>query len=97
MYLGGHGLRQIDAAVDLQRLAEELARVLLGKAVSSLKTARERLGLHASNSSRPPSTRSPREHMGTDDDRQVQTDGSSQDAEEGARAALIRLQWLDQL
>jgi transposase len=58
MYLSDHDLRQLDDAY-LDTLAPPQARVLLGKALSDLKAARERLGQNPSNSSRPPSSRAP--------------------------------------
>jgi len=58
MHLSDHDLRQLDDA-SLERLSEAQARALLGKAVADLKRARERLGQHPGNSSRPPSSRAP--------------------------------------
>ena len=58
MHLSDHDLRQLDEA-SLERFSEAQARALLGKAVADLKRARERLGQHPGNSSRPPSSRSP--------------------------------------
>jgi transposase len=58
MYLSDHDLRPLDDAYR-DTLAPEQARVLLGKALSDLKTVCERLGQNPSNSSRPPSNRAP--------------------------------------
>jgi transposase len=66
MHLSDHDLRQLDDAY-LERLSEPQARVLLGKAVADLKTARERLGQNPGNSSRPPSSRAPWESGGDED------------------------------
>lgn len=81
MHLSDHDLRQLDDAY-LERLSEGQARALLGKAVSDLKTARERLGQNPSNSSRPPSTRPPWEPTGTGEDGEAQTSESSPDTED---------------
>ena len=59
MYLSDHDLRQFDDAY-LAGLSDAQARALLGKALADLKAARERLGQNPTNSSRPPSTSTPR-------------------------------------
>lgn len=58
MHLSDHDLRQLDEAY-LDGLTPEQARALLGRALADLKSARERLNQHPSNSSRPPSSRLP--------------------------------------
>jgi transposase len=63
MQLSDHDLRQLDEAY-LELLSEAQARALLSKALADLKTARERLGQNPTNSSRPPSTRTPWEQAG---------------------------------
>jgi transposase len=81
MQLSDHDLRQLDEAY-LESLSEEQARVLLGKALADLKTARERLGQNPSNSSRPPSTRAPWE-QGDEDEPQSGREASSATRGEG--------------
>jgi len=62
-HLSDHDLRQFDETY-LETLTLEQARALLGRALSDLKTARERLAQNPSNSSRPPSSRAPWERSG---------------------------------
>ncbi len=83
MHLSDHDLRQLDDDY-LGRLSDEQARVLLGKAVADLKAARERLGQHPGNSSRPPSTRAPWESSGAKDDAGGACGAAAQTAEEEA-------------
>jgi len=80
MHLSDHDLRQLDEAY-LDGLTPKQARALLGKALSDLKVARERLGQNPSNSSRPPSTRAPWERDGGEDGDSAPCD--SADCEQG--------------